>query len=158
MTGHRCYANGKLLGRLDRRRGENSLKLPALTAGTRLDILIEAMGRVNFDKAIHDRKGITEKVELLNEGSTQELKNWQVYSFPAGLPVRKRQKIRSGQETGRTGLLPCDVQPGRNRRCIPQYADLGKRHGLGKRKGYGPLLENRSAANAFHAGLLAEEG
>ena len=92
------YANGKLLGRLDRRRGENSLKLPALTAGTRLDILIEAMGRVNFDKAIHDRKGITEKVELLNEGSTQELKNWQVYSFPVDYPFVKDKKYAPGKK------------------------------------------------------------
>ena len=92
------YANGKLLGRLDRRRGENSLKLPALAAGTQLDILIEAMGRVNFDKAIHDRKGITEKVELLNESSTQELKNWQVYSFPVDYPFVKEKKYAPGKK------------------------------------------------------------
>ena len=76
------YANGKLLGRLDRRRGQNSLVLPALAAGTRLDILIEAMGRVNFDAAIHDRKGITNKVELITDASRQQLKNWKVYNFP----------------------------------------------------------------------------
>ncbi len=92
------YANGKLLGRLDRRRGENSLKLPALAAGTQLDILIEAMGRVNFDKAIHDRKGITEKVELLNESSTHELKNWQVYSFPVDYPFVKEKKYAPGKK------------------------------------------------------------
>ena len=92
------YANGKLLGRLDRRRGENSLKLPALAAGTRLDILVEAMGRVNFDKAIHDRKGITEKVELLKEGSTEELKSWQVYSFPVDYPFVKDKKYAAGKK------------------------------------------------------------
>ena len=37
------FADGKLLGRLDRRRGENTVVLPALAAGTRLDILVEAM-------------------------------------------------------------------------------------------------------------------
>ncbi|MCD7848729.1 MAG: beta-galactosidase [Parabacteroides sp.] len=92
------YADGKLLGRLDRRRGESSLKLPALTAGTRLDILVEAMGRVNFDKAIHDRKGITEKVELLNEGSTQELKNWQVYNLPVDYPFVQNKKYAPGKK------------------------------------------------------------
>ena len=60
------FADGKLLGRLDRRGGEQELTLPALKAGTQLDLLVEAMGRVNFDKSIHDRKGITEKVELVN--------------------------------------------------------------------------------------------
>ena len=92
------YANGKLLGRLDRRRGENSLKLPALAAGTQLDILVEAMGRVNFDIAIHDRKGITEKVELLNEGSTQELKNWQVYNLPVDYPFVQDKKYAPGKK------------------------------------------------------------
>lgn len=76
------FADGKLIGRLDRRRGENTLLLPALAQGTQLDILVEAMGRVNFDVAIHDRKGITNKVELVNESGSQELKDWKVYSFP----------------------------------------------------------------------------
>ena len=52
------YVNGKLLGRLDRRLGEQEVILPALNAGATLDLLVEAMGRVNFDKSIHDRKGI----------------------------------------------------------------------------------------------------
>ena len=50
--------------------------LPALAAGTRLDILVEAMGRVNFDVAIHDRKGITDKVELISDTGRQELEDW----------------------------------------------------------------------------------
>ena len=76
------YADGKLLKRLDRRRGENSVPLPALAEGTRLDILVEAMGRVNFDVAIHDRKGITKSVRLATPDGSQELKGWSVYSFP----------------------------------------------------------------------------
>ena len=60
MTGHRSLLTGTV-GRLDRRGGEQELTLPALKAGTQLDLLAEAMGRVNFDKSIHDRKGITEK-------------------------------------------------------------------------------------------------
>lgn len=92
------FANGKLLARLDRRRGENSVKLPALTAGTQLDILIEAMGRVNFDKAIHDRKGITEKVELISESSASELKDWQVYNLPVDYLFVKDKKYVPGKK------------------------------------------------------------
>lgn len=76
------FANGKLLARLDRRKGEFTTTLPALKAGTRLDILVEALGRVNFDKSIHDRKGITEKVELISGTQVTELKNWTVYNIP----------------------------------------------------------------------------
>lgn len=90
------FANGKLLARLDRRRGENTVKLPALASGTQLDILVEAMGRVNFDKAIHDRKGITEKVELISEAGSSELKNWKVYSFPVDYEFVKGHKFSAG--------------------------------------------------------------
>ncbi|WP_321437038.1 beta-galactosidase [uncultured Bacteroides sp.] len=76
------YVNGKLIARLDRRHGEDRVDLPALKAGARLDILIEAMGRVNFDKSIHDRKGITQKVELISSGNAVNLKNWTVYNLP----------------------------------------------------------------------------
>ncbi len=75
------FANGRLLARLDRRNGEQSVTLPALNVGTQLDFLVEAMGRVNFDKSIHDRKGITEKVELVSGGKASLLKNWEVYNF-----------------------------------------------------------------------------
>lgn len=92
------YADGKLLGRLDRRRGQNSLVLPSLQKGTRLDILIEAMGRVNFDVAIHDRKGITNKVELLTETDKKELKNWEVYSFPVDYDFAESKKYAEGEK------------------------------------------------------------
>ena len=90
------FADGQLLARLDRRRGENTVKLPALKAGTRLDILVEAMGRVNFDKAIHDRKGITEKVELVSGDTSAELKNWKVYSFPVDYGFVKDKQFKEG--------------------------------------------------------------
>ena len=92
------YAGGKLLGRLDRRRGQNSLVLPSLQKGTRLDILVEAMGRVNFDVAIHDRKGITNKVELLTETDKKELKNWEVYSFPVDYDFAESKKYAEGEQ------------------------------------------------------------
>lgn len=92
------FADGKLLGRLDRRRGESTVILPDLPEGARLDILVEAMGRVNFDVAIHDRKGITEKVELFSENDKRELKNWQVYSFPVDGAFAKEKNYQPGKK------------------------------------------------------------
>lgn len=40
------------------------------------------MGRVNFDKSIHDRKGITNKVEVVSGEQVKELKGWEVYNLP----------------------------------------------------------------------------
>ncbi len=54
---------------------ENSIELPAIEKESQLDILVDGMGRVNFDKTIIDRKGITEKVELKTNSGTAELKN-----------------------------------------------------------------------------------
>lgn len=92
------FIDGKLIGRLDRRRGEYTIKLPETAAGAQLDILIEAMGRVNFDKAIHDRKGITNKVALITESSTDELKDWQVYNFPVDHAFAKDKKYAAGEK------------------------------------------------------------
>ena len=90
------FADGKLLARLDRRRGEFALQLPVLKKGTRIDILVEAMGRVNFDESSHDRKGITEKVELVRGKQSAELKNWTVYSFPVDYSFVQDKRYKNG--------------------------------------------------------------
>ena len=93
------FADGRLLGRLDRRQGEFTLPLKeTLKKGTRLDILVEAMGRVNFGKSIHDRKGITERVEVIApDGQATELKDWSVYSLPPFYEFVRDKDYRKGQ-------------------------------------------------------------
>lgn len=92
------FADGKLLARLDRRQGENIVTLPALKAGTQIDILVEAMGRVNFGTSIHDRKGITEKVELIRDTQQMELKNWTVYNLPTDYSFVRKMKYIQGDK------------------------------------------------------------
>jgi len=87
------FIDGKLIARLDRRRGQNTVKLPMSKSTAQLDILVEAMGRVNFDEAIHDRKGITEKVEIVNKKGAKELKNWEVFSFPVDYSFAKNKRF-----------------------------------------------------------------
>lgn len=92
------FADGRLLGRLDRRQGEFTLLLKSpLEKGTQLDILVEAMGRVNFDKSIHDRKGITEKVEVITDGKATELKDWSVYNLPPFYEFVSDKNYQKGQ-------------------------------------------------------------
>lgn len=74
------FINGKKIATLDRRRNENSCKIPATKNGDVLDILVEAMGRVNYGGYIHDRKGITEKVSIVgSNGGSKDIMNWKVY-------------------------------------------------------------------------------
>ncbi len=75
----RIYANGRLLGVIDRRLNQNRLHLDAQPAGTRLDILVENSGRVNFGPWIRDEyKGITQQVTL----DGKPLSGWQIYPLP----------------------------------------------------------------------------
>ena len=79
------FVDGKYMGKLDRRNGEKQLTLPACPAGGTLDILVEAMGRINFGRAIKDFKGITDRVELIididGRSFVSNLKQWEVFNL-----------------------------------------------------------------------------
>lgn len=79
------FIDGKYIGKLDRRNGEKELKIPACKNGAQLDILIEAMGRINFGRAIKDFKGITKNVTVTEDRSGHkfvcDLKNWEVFNL-----------------------------------------------------------------------------
>jgi beta-galactosidase len=73
------FLNGVYIGKLDRREGINSIEIPAGNVKVPvLEILVEAMGRINFGEYIIDRKGITDRVTL--NGMT--LMNWKVFNLP----------------------------------------------------------------------------
>ena len=80
------FIDGKYVGTLDRRNGEKEIKLPSCPAGATLDILVEAMGRINFGRAIKDFKGITDKVTITENRDGHDfvcdLKNWEVFNLP----------------------------------------------------------------------------
>lgn len=94
------YINGKLIGNLDRRKDENTIEIPAVKKGAILDILVEAMGRVNYGKTIIDRKGITEKVEIVSGSNTTSLKNWEVFNFPVEYDFQKKMKFKTEKAKG----------------------------------------------------------
>ena len=80
------FIDGTYIGKLDRRMGEEQITLPTCREGAQLDILIEAMGRINFGVAIKDFKGMISEVELglyRNGVKTDHvLKNWQTFNLP----------------------------------------------------------------------------
>ncbi|MFC2384628.1 MAG: beta-galactosidase [Hoylesella saccharolytica] len=61
------FLDNQLIGRIDRVKNEKTLPMPAIRKGQRLSILVEAMGRINFGRAIKDHKGITDNVTLSGE-------------------------------------------------------------------------------------------
>ncbi|NDV68130.1 beta-galactosidase [Dysgonomonas sp. 25] len=88
------FLNGERIATLSRLKGEGTVKLPPVKDGAQLDILVEAMGRMNFGKGIYDWKGITEKVEVQTRTETTELKNWQVYNIPVDYEFAKNKQYK----------------------------------------------------------------
>ncbi len=80
------FVDDRYVGKLDRRNGEKQLTLPPCAEGARLDILVEAMGRINFGRAIKDFKGISENVTVTEDRNGYpfvcDLKNWEVFNLP----------------------------------------------------------------------------
>ncbi|MBF1560500.1 beta-galactosidase, partial [Segatella salivae] len=80
------FIDNKLIGTIDRTKNERSIKLPPVKQGATLTILIEAMGRINFGRAVKDFKGITESVTIDTEMNSHDvsyhLKNWVIVPIP----------------------------------------------------------------------------
>jgi beta-galactosidase len=72
------FLDGKKVGVMDRRTSNFKVNLPAREKPATLDILVEAMGRVNFGTGIADRKGIHAPVKL----GGAELTGWKIFNLP----------------------------------------------------------------------------
>lgn len=79
--------NQTYIGKIDRRLNEKSLVLPAVNRGDTLTILLEAMGRINFGRAIKDFKGITTGVSIKSVADghdiSYDLRNWTIRLLPS---------------------------------------------------------------------------
>lgn len=79
------FVNGEYIGKIDRVRNEKTITLPKVKKGDALVILVEAMGRINFGRAVKDFKGITESVTLNadidGDEVTWNLKNWLIQTI-----------------------------------------------------------------------------
>ena len=88
------FIDSTYIGKIDRVRNEKSLLLPAVKKGQELKILIEAMGRINFGRAIKDYKGITESVTLSTDKDGHELiwnlKRWDIFTIPDSYAAAKK--------------------------------------------------------------------
>ena len=92
------FVGGERVGVLDRRNNETTVTVPARYDARRLDILVEAMGRINYGGGLHDRKGLTG--EVLLDGKPL-LAPWMVYPLPLEtLPKGLRYTLQ--EDTGPT--------------------------------------------------------
>jgi beta-galactosidase len=72
------FLDGVRVAGFDRRNRVFFTTLPTREKPAVLDVLVEAMGRVNFGVEVHDRKGLRGPVRLGDE----ELTGWEMFSLP----------------------------------------------------------------------------
>lgn len=90
------FLDGQFVGVIDRRKGEKSIRLPERRGDAKLEILVEAMGHINFGIQLEsDRKGIYGPVTL----GEHALTGWNVRQLPLRdnwSPVRSAPSTRPG--------------------------------------------------------------
>ena len=91
-----CFSTAGAAGVMDRRNNSFKLRLPERKKSATLDILVEAMGRVNFGQEVHDRKGIHAPVKF---GGT-ELAGWQIFNLPLDDQMLAGLKFRAHKTGG----------------------------------------------------------
>ena len=97
------FIDGKYIGKVDRVKNEKSIAIPACKAGAKLEIFIEAMGRINFGRAIKDFKGITGNVTVTSDEGTSELTGWTVSCIPDGYEDALAALEKGGEKAFDTG-------------------------------------------------------
>ncbi len=80
------YVDGKYAGKIDRTRNEKSLSLLSIHDGSRLTMVVEGMGRINFGRAIKDFKGIIGDVSVSTSSGDCDItitpRQWTCLSLP----------------------------------------------------------------------------
>ncbi len=104
------FIGDKYIGTLDRRMGEKDIVLPSQTTKQTMYLVVEAMGRINFGRAIKDFKGIVGDAEMTIElgGNhfTASLKNWNTYMIPDTYEFYKGRKYTSVNVADKTSRHP----------------------------------------------------
>lgn len=94
------YVDGVLAGKVDRRVGDKPVKLPDRRRPARLDVLIEAMGRVNYGGFLHDRKGFTRGSVRGAKGETTLLAEWSFAALPLEGTPPTNLRWKAGEARG----------------------------------------------------------
>ena len=106
------FVSGHLIGEIDRTKNETSIALPPVKKGDALNILVEAMGRINFGRAIKDFKGITDEVLLQAEVDghqlTWNLKNWSIITMSDDIEAIRKAMSQGHDDLRRAETLFSD--------------------------------------------------
>jgi beta-galactosidase len=132
------FLDGQRIGAMDRRNNSFKIELPAREKAATLDILVEAVGHVNFGQEVHDRKGLFTPVKLAGT----ELTGWKIFNLPLDDKMLAHLKFSNATTAGpafwratfsvqKPGDTFLDMRPwGKgvvwvNGHCLGRYWDIG---------------------------------
>jgi len=156
------FLDGRRIGFTDRRSNTFRVPLPERSRPAVLDILVEAMGRVNFGVEVHDRKGIHGPVTLAAAGHEPvPLRGWQVFKLPLDAGMLGHLKYEAaGANAAATGpaFWRATVRVARPGDCFLDMRPWGKGfvwvngHNLGRYWNIGPQQTMYVPGPWLHAG------
>ena len=111
--GH-LFLDGVRVAIFDRRHRIFSATVPARKKPAVLELLVEAMGRVNFGVEVHDRKGLRGPVHLGND----KLIDWEMFSLPLDAAQLDRLAYASAVPAPAAGAPFTRLRPGFHRISI----------------------------------------
>jgi beta-galactosidase len=101
------FLDGRRIGFTDRRSGNFRVQLPERPQAAVLDILVEAMGRVNFGVEVHDRKGIHGPITLAVAGDAPvELRGWQIFRLTLDQGMLGKLKFEEAGDSSTAANAP----------------------------------------------------
>ena len=140
--------DGERVGFTDRRSRNYRVEVPERARPATLDILVEAMGRVNFGVEVHDRKGIHGPVTFTAEGGRpRELRDWAVHNLPLDARMLGALRFQAEEPSGKApgpGFWRATVQVDQPGDCFLDMRPWGKGfawvngHNLGRYWNIGP--------------------
>ena len=148
------FIDDKYIGKIDRVKNEKSLTLPPVRKNASLVIIVEAMGRINFGRAIKDFKGIVGDVAISAETDyadvTWKPKEWRMFRIPDN-PERAKGvlddiKTLQGKKDMIKGCLPgqfiLNMADGKFKDDAPGYMKPGYHRGYFNLKKVGDTFLN----------------
>src|SRR5208282_2579970 len=95
------FLDGRRLAIMDRRAANNAVRIPARSHPASLEVVVEAMGHINYGPENLDPKGLIAPVRFVPEqGEERDLTGWQIFRWPLQKPQFSKLHFRKAPAEG----------------------------------------------------------